>query len=241
MPTLPCPRCGAQSTEPDFCSECGASMQPAAATPAPSAATPTPTPTDADGADESCPSCGEARPGKTTRYCENCRYDFLTRQPFSVSAVPAPAQPAPSAPAPQAASEPTAPLPSTASPAPAPSGAQHWDLCATTDLSWRRDEDPMPTDPRDRIFPLDLSEHLIGRRSDKEDVHPEIVLTDPGVSRRHARIARAVDGTLTLIDFGSLNGTRLNGVEIEANVPMTLVDDDVITLGIWTRLVVKAR
>ena len=61
----------------------------------------------------------------------------------------------------------------------------------------------MPADARSRIFPLDHADHLIGRRSDKEDIHPEIVIDDPGISRRHARILRAVDGTLSLLDLGS--------------------------------------
>lgn len=234
MATFACPKCGAQSTDSAFCSDCGASMQ--AVVPAP-ATGPAAAPGDANAPDETCPSCGEARPGPDARFCENCRYDFLARQPFSVAANMAAgplhteAQPTP----------PAVPLPPPAPPSAPPPVVQHWDVRAEVDLSWRRPDDPMPADQRVRIFPLDLSNHLVGRRSDEEGIHPEIALTDPGISRRHARIARAPDGALTLIAFGSLNGTKLNGAEIEPHVPMPLADGDVITIGIWTRLVVTAR
>ena len=109
------------------------------------------------------------------------------------------------------------------------------------DPSLRRPEDPMPTDTRERIFPLDLADHLIGRRSDKEDIHPEIVIDDPGISRRHARILRGPDGALSLLDLGSMNGTRLDGATVEPNVPAKLAAGSQVTLGCWTRLVVKAR
>ena len=207
-----CPTCGSVSTDAEFCSECGAAMAPAAkvATPAP-------------GAVEACPVCGEARPGPFARYCDNCRYDFQSRQAFTADA-------------------PVAPLPIEAPPLVAPvAGAARWDLHGSVDVSLRRAEDPMPTDLRTRIYPLDLADHLIGRRSDSEDIHPEIVVGDPGISRRHARILRAADGSLTLLDLGSMNGTRLNGVAVEANVATPLVDGDAVTLGCWTRLVVRAR
>ena len=235
-----CPACGGISTDAEFCSECGALMAGTSA-PAPSAA-PAPVP-PVPGAPDLCPVCGEARPGPFARYCDNCRYDFLEKKPFG--AAPAAAQP-PAAPVPAAAppvdqaaqSPPAAPVPA---PAAAPMGAQRWDLHASVDPSLRRPEDPMPTDLRPRIYPLDLSDHLIGRRSDKEDIHPEVAVTDPGISRRHARILRAADGALSLLDLGSMNGTRLNGAPVEPNVAAPLRDGDEVTLGCWTRLAVRAR
>ena len=50
----------------------------------------------------------------------------------------------------------------------------------------------------------------------------------PGVSRRHAQIVVA-DGSATLDDLGSKNGTYLRGRRIEA--PSTLTDGDPISLG----------
>jgi hypothetical protein len=217
--SLTCPKCGGISTDAEFCSECGAAM---AAPHAPVATPAAPVPAEA-GAD-ACPVCGETRPGPFARYCDNCRYDFLTKQPFS--AAPAPA----------------APPPPGAAPARAVGLAtQRWDLHATVDLSLRRPDDPMPQDSRERLFPLDLADHLIGRRSDGEDIHPEITIADPGISRRHVRILRAADGALSARDLGSMNGTRLNGAPLEPNVPAPLAEGDQITLGCWTRLTVKAR
>jgi pSer/pThr/pTyr-binding forkhead associated (FHA) protein len=116
-----------------------------------------------------------------------------------------------------------------------------WDLHATVDPSLRREDDPMPHDTRERVFPLDMADHLIGRRSDSADIHPEIVINDPGISRRHARILRAPDGALTLVDLGSMNGTRLNDLPVEPNVVTKLSAGDQITIGCWTRLRVAPR
>jgi hypothetical protein len=206
-----CPKCGAASTDPEFCSECGAAMSAPAATVSP----------PADGQPPACPVCAEPRPGSFARYCDNCRYDFVAKQPFSAD--PPPPEPS---------------VPPTARPVALPA---QWDLYGAVDLSLRRPEDPMPTDLRERIFPLDVADHLIGRRSDKEDIHPEIVIDDPGISRRHARILRTPDGTLSLLDLASMNGTRVDGAAVEPNVPVTLGDGSQITIGCWTRLTVKAR
>lgn len=231
---LRCPKCGAVSTDPEFCSDCGASMAPGPASPA---APSPPDPAPAAGTPEPCPVCGEPRPGPFARYCDNCRYDFLSRQPFGATpaAVPPPTEPAPIATSPIATPPPATP-PAAAAPAPL-----RWDLHAAVDPSLRRPGDPEPSDTRTRIFPLDLSDHLVGRRSDKEDIHPEIPLADPGISRRHARILRSADGAISLLDLGSTNGTRLNGAPVEPNLPTPLADGDAVTMGCWTRLTVVAR
>ncbi len=229
-----CPKCGAASVDPEFCDQCGAAMTPSAASarsadaaPAAAAAVPAAAP----GTPDACPVCCEARPGPLARFCDNCRYDFLEKRAFAAPA-PAPV----SVPAPSDA--PVTPPPAAAH---ASAVLQRWDLHASVDVSLRRPEDPMPTDLRARIFPLDLADHLIGRRSDSEDIHPEIIIGDPGISRRHARILRAPDGALTALDLGSMNGTRLNGAPLEPNVATPLADGDALTLGCWTRLTVKAR
>jgi ribosomal protein S14 len=230
--SLRCPKCGSASTDAEFCSECGAAMAaPPAAAPTPMAAAAAVVAAAAPAAEAApngataCPVCGEARPGPFARYCDTCRYDFLEKRPFA--ATPAPASPPAAAPA---------PAPPVASPA-----AAHWDLRASVDISLRRADDPMPSDLRERLFPLDLADHLLGRRSDSADIHPEIVINDPGVSRRHLRILRAPDGTLSLVDIGSTNGTKLNDTAVEPNVPTVLHEGDEITLGCWTRLKVLAR
>ncbi len=189
------------------------------ATPAPVAA-PGPA-VAAQGGIEPCPVCGEARPGPFARFCDTCRYDFLAKQPFSP------------VPLPQAPPKPAVPV--------ALPTVLRWDLHASVDPSLRRAEDPVPTDMRGRVFPLDLADHLIGRRSDSADIHPEIVINDPGISRRHARILHGADGALVVLDLGSMNGTWLNDAPLEPNVPAGIAAGDQITLGCWTRLRLVAR
>jgi EmrB/QacA subfamily drug resistance transporter len=55
-----------------------------------------------------------------------------------------------------------------------------------------------------------------------------IVLDDPEISRRHA-LARPVDGTVEIVDLGSVNGTFVNGERIDQ--PRRLRDGDTIKLG----------
>jgi hypothetical protein len=55
----------------------------------------------------------------------------------------------------------------------------------------------------------------------------EVVVHDPGASRRHAQI-REQDGGWTLTDLGSTNGTQLNGQVVQQR---GLVDGDRITIG----------
>jgi len=54
-----------------------------------------------------------------------------------------------------------------------------------------------------------------------------IVLDDPNVSRRHAQVRREGDA-IFVVDLGSTNGTRVNGVPIREH---RLVAGDVISVG----------
>lgn len=55
-----------------------------------------------------------------------------------------------------------------------------------------------------------------------------VTLGDPGVSRRHAELRRSTDGGFVLVDLGSTNGTRVNGVVVGEH---RLTDGDEITVG----------
>lgn len=179
------------------------------------------------GGAEVCPVCGEPRPGPQARFCDNCRYDFVALLPFAA----APPRGPPPVVAPVAAPD----LP------PAPPAVQRWEVLAQVDPSLRKPEDPEPTDRNERLFALDMQDHLIGRRSDGADIHPEIVIPDPGISRRHARLIRQADGGMALVDLGSMNGTKLNGAAVEANVITPLAEGDQVTLGCWTRIILRPR
>src|SRR6516165_6364732 len=70
------------------------------------------------------------------------------------------------------------------------------------------------------------TELLIGREAPEEAGR---LGNDPKISRRHAAVRRAADGTLTIEDLGSANGTFVNGERIGA--PRELAVGDVIRLG----------
>ena len=58
----------------------------------------------------------------------------------------------------------------------------------------------------------------------------QVVIDSERVSRRHAVIRRAKDGTYELLDMGSSNGTYLNGRKIER--PAALSDGQIIEIGL---------
>jgi pSer/pThr/pTyr-binding forkhead associated (FHA) protein len=120
---------------------------------------------------------------------------------------------------------------------------KRWEVVVTIDPSLYADPDPTlpcPTDETPRVFQLDLPDNLIGRTSISRDIHPEIPRTDSGVSHRHAKLLRQVDGNFVVRDVGSTNGTSLNGKPVEPGVDEPLNDGDQITLGCWTRIAVRA-
>jgi hypothetical protein len=73
-----------------------------------------------------------------------------------------------------------------------------------------------------KAFPLDKDRVIIGRLGDSD-----IVLSDPGVSRRHAEVRRE-DGEFVVVDLGSTNGTMVNEATIGER---TLEEGDRITVG----------
>jgi catechol 2,3-dioxygenase-like lactoylglutathione lyase family enzyme len=60
-----------------------------------------------------------------------------------------------------------------------------------------------------------------------------VVLSDPNVSRRHAEVRRSGDAVV-VIDLGSTNGTRVNGMPVREQV---LANGDEITVGSTTLVV----
>jgi hypothetical protein len=97
-----------------------------------------------------------------------------------------------------------------------------------------------PAYATERWFPLGGSQIRIGRRSAICDLGPEIDLgeppADPGVSRLHAILVAAPDGTWAVLDPGSANGTLLNGRKIAIGDMVPLRNGDRINLGAWTMI-----
>ncbi len=75
--------------------------------------------------------------------------------------------------------------------------------------------------------PIDLrpGDTLIGRNPEND-----LVLTDEGISRRHAKISNTANGPV-ITDLGSTNGTYVNGQKIKANDPVLLKPGDTVRFG----------
>lgn len=251
-----CPK-GHTSTDPDYCSECGARMDPSGASPA-GLATPSALATGAVG--EPCPDCMTPRPGNA-RYCEVCRYDFVERKRFAGLPVSTPtAAPATTAgPVQQVADPATSSKSDTtgtrvalsddgnASTPNSPASTDAGDrlkLRVVVDPTLYTDqslETTCPTDTPPKVFHLDLDEHTLGRQYEGKGIHPEIVIADPGISRRHLKFVRTSLGGYTALELGSSNGTMFNGAALEAGVEAALHPGDQFTLGMWTRITVETR
>lgn len=76
-----------------------------------------------------------------------------------------------------------------------------------------------------RAFPLKDEDNRLGRLPENQ-----VTLTSPRVSRRHAAIRRTDEG-IVLVDVGSTNGSRLNGEDLRARVPVPLSPGDRIQLA----------
>ena len=79
---------------------------------------------------------------------------------------------------------------------------------------------------RDRRYPLLGSLTVIGR-----DATADVILDDPGISRRHSEVRVTHDGphlVSSIRDLASTNGTFVNGERIAST---RLIDGDQITVG----------
>lgn len=158
------------------------------------------------------------------------------------SAAPSPPVRAPS-PVPDAASLPAAPGPSAR-----PNAVGTWTAVVSADRAYydsvQADSTPdaalisFPDHFQERRFKLSGTEARIGRRSASRHTEPEIDLkgppTDPGVSRLHAMLIAGPDGSWSVVDLGSPNGTMVNGSEIRQGEEVPLRHGDRINLGAWT-------
>jgi pSer/pThr/pTyr-binding forkhead associated (FHA) protein len=84
-------------------------------------------------------------------------------------------------------------------------------------------------------IPLVGERIIIGRADVTSHLQPDVDLTpfgggEKGVSRVHAAIDRAGE-SLTIVDFGSRNGTYLNGQRLIPHEPYLLHDGDEMRLG----------
>jgi FHA domain len=240
-----CPS-GHESASDDYCDVCGALIGSAVLTPFAQAPGPMPgaapgqAPAGVSSAEGGCPRCGVPRVGQ---FCESCGFDFNAARP----SVP------PTAP-PQQAPPPQQPAPPRLVPSASPANGAVWTIVVTADRAYYDSVQDaggpdaaaigFPAYCPERRFRLAGTEVRVGRRSESRGIHPEIDLTgppaDPGVSRLHVVLVAAPDGTWSVVDPGSANGTLVNGDEIPAGATVSLRDGDVIHLGAWTALTVSS-
>jgi len=180
--------------------------------------------------------------------------------PVTPPPAPPPSAPPPSAPpppppasAPPAAAPPAPPIssapPTAATPLYAP---VDWTAVVSADRDYydsvRAASGPegesidFPAYCAERRFRLSGGQMRIGRRSVSRGVDPEIDLTgppaDPGISRLHAVLIAEPDGSWSVLDPGSANGTSVNGNEIPTGNRVPLHDGDRINVGAWTAITV---
>jgi hypothetical protein len=164
---------------------------------------------------EPCPVCQTPRTG---RFCEDCGYDFSSPPPDPQAGPP-----------------------------------QVWTAFVTADREYfdsvQESDGPdrpaieFPAAVPARQVRLAGAQVLIGRRRSADATPPDIDLSGPpadiGVSHRHALLVAESDGTWSLVDQGSTNGTQLNNAELAANVPTPLHDGDRISVGRWTVVTIR--
>ena len=145
---------------------------------------------------------------------------------------------------------PTPTMPVTMLDAPPAVGA--WTAVVTADRDYydhiQAVDDPdnaassFPGELQERRIPLSGTEIRIGRRSVSRGIEPEIDLIgpprDPGVSRLHAKLIPAPDGTWTVVDLGTENGITVNGRDVPSGDSVPLRPGDRIHLGAWTRITI---
>jgi FHA domain len=233
--TVVCPS-GHVSSTSDYCDQCGERIAGAATRPHATDVLQVAEEVDTSAAplQEPCPTCGAPRSGND-RYCEGCGYDFVAPPPDVVIDAGAVAEQL----APDADSD-------------NGQAAAVWEAVASADRAqFERNASSVITFPPDyteRRFALTAAEVWIGRSRGRSDESvPEIDLAsspqDPGISHLHAVLQRRDDGSYTVLDLGSTNGTTVNDdpTPVDGEVGVPLADGDRIRLGAWTTITLRKR
>lgn len=129
-----------------------------------------------------------------------------------------------------------------------PSAPPGWVATITADRHFHARLAPegfaFPGDVPSRTVALDGDVILIGRSTPDGGAAPDIDLAhapeDPAVSRRHAHLVRARDGSFELVDLRSTNGTWLNDDDhpVPPDVAVGLEPGDRVHVGAWTTITV---
>ncbi|HEY9680897.1 MAG TPA: FHA domain-containing protein [Oculatellaceae cyanobacterium] len=219
-----------KSTDPLYCSVCGARILPATSAHM-----------------TTCPDCQTERKNLSVNHCEVCRYNFETKS-YNRFKTTVDLRSKSGA---QRLVESANPVGGWVNKEPVESPVEagiaankQWAISIRVDPSLYIYPDPQvpcPKDDPERICRLDVQETLIGRKSESRRVYPDICLTDPGVSHRHFKLLKDPQENLYMLDVGSANGTQLNGSHVDAGMKRLLHNGDEITLGCWTRIVISQQ
>jgi hypothetical protein len=205
-------------------------------------------------AGQACPQCGTA---KTGMFCEVCGFDYASGTPKAPDPL---AQPDPGGfPYVGTASATNVVAGTSAATAAVPGGEPQaagpaWTAVVTADRDYFDSvvaaggpdaaSIEFPGYCPERRFTLAGQEVRIGRRSASRGLDPEIDLTgpptDPGVSHLHAVLIAQPDGTWSVLDPGSSNGTQVNGTDLVTGAPVALHSGDRVSLGAWTVLTIAS-
>jgi hypothetical protein len=161
-----------------------------------------------------CPECGAARGNPEQAVCAICGFNFRTKN----------------------GEVPQAERAASAGPGQSPGS---WNVIVTIDADLFGAPVPdAPVNHPPQMFTLFEVVNVIGRMDGETRVHVPIA-TDDAVSRRQAVLTQQPDGSLTVRDLGSANGTFLNGKPLTPGVDTPVQDGDVIGIGAWTRITVR--
>jgi FHA domain len=244
--SVTCPN-GHLSQTLDYCDQCGARIEgapPPQSTPAPPPASPPPaSPESAAPSDPApaappsdpglagagagaarCPLCQIPRVGDD-RFCEGCGYDYTAPTPAAGAA--------------------TTVLGAGGDPL----STAMWEAIATADREYYErvapEGVPFPIHCPARTYLLRGDQIRVGRASNSRGIQPEIDLTgapeDSAVSHLHCILIEQPDGSYSLVDPGSTNGTTVNDdpTPLMANIAVALADGDRIHVGAWTTITVR--
>ncbi|WUH93467.1 FHA domain-containing protein [Streptomyces sp. NBC_00433] len=166
--------------------------------------------------------------------------DFLLDPPSAATAAPAP---------------PHGPASSPAAPQPAPGRGTAWLAVIAADREYftavmaRSGPDAsglyFPAFSPEFELPLTGHQITIGRQRHSTREAPDIDLSrapeDPGVSHKHAVLVQQPDGSWSVVDQDSTNGTTVNLAEdpIPAYTPIPLAEGDRVHVGAWTTITIR--
>jgi FHA domain len=176
--------------------------------------------------DQLCPVCATPRVGDD-RFCEVCGYDFTTQAPGTAPGAPI-----------------LAAVPGTTS-------TPAWEAVAVADRNYFDRVAPegvtFPLHCPPRTFLLAGDQIRIGRHSNSRGIQPEVDLAgapeDGAISHLHCILLQQPDGSYSVVDPGSTNGTTMNDdpTPLMANIAVALADGDRIHVGAWTTITIRAH